>query len=269
MGVTSEVLTVERNEHVATVWLDNPAKRNAMGEAFWRDMPLVMNELSEDNDVRAVVIAGRGPAFSAGIDLAFLAGGVGTGGTRNALDRLEALKRLQASLTAVDQCRKPTISAVHGWCVGAGIDLITATDIRLCSADATFSVRETRLAIVADVGTLQRLPRIIGKGHTLELCLTGKDFDAQRAEKIGLVNDVLPDQDSVVKAAQEMAAEIASLSPLAVQGTKRVLKFAEDHTIEEGLDYVALWNQSMLGREDVREAMTAFMEKRPPKFTGA
>lgn len=266
MGVTSEVLTVERNEHVATVWLDNPAKRNAMGEAFWRDMPLVMNELSHDHDVRAVVIAGRGPAFSAGIDLAFLAGGVGTGGQQNALDRLEALKRLQASLTAVDECRKPTISAVHGWCVGAGIDLITATDIRLCSSDATFSVRETRLAIVADVGTLQRLPRIIGKGHTLELCLTGKDFDAARAEKIGLVNDVLPDQESVVKAAQEMAAEIAALSPLAVQGTKRVLKFAEDHTIDEGLDYVALWNQSMLGRDDVREAMSAFMEKRPPKF---
>lgn len=262
-------LTVERDSgsHVATIWLDNPDKRNALGTAFWRDMPGVIADLDADDDVRAIVVAGRGPCFSAGIDIAFLAGTAG--GLDTPTGQFKGLKnihRLQSAITAVADCEKPTIAAVHGWCVGAGVDLISACDIRVCAADAKFSVRETKLAIVADVGTLQRLPRIIPAGHMNELAYTGRDIDADRALRIGLVNDVYPDADTVVKAARELAGEIASLSPAAVQGTKRVLRYCADHTVEDGLDYVALWNASQLPRDDVREALTAFVEKRPPNF---
>jgi enoyl-CoA hydratase len=157
---------------------------------------------------------------------------------------------------------------VQGACIGGGVDLITACDIRLCSADATFSVRETRIAMVADVGTLQRLPRIVGRGHAADLALTGRDIGADRAREIGLVNDVLSDADALHAAATETAALIAANSPLAVQGTKHVLRACEDRTVDEGLDYVAVWNAAFLVSDDLTEAMTAFFEKRPPTFTG-
>jgi enoyl-CoA hydratase len=176
--------------------------------------------------------------------------------------------RLQASITSVADCPKPVIAAVHGACIGAGIDLITACDIRLASTDAVFSVRETKMAIVADVGTLQRLPRVIGAGHAAELIYTGKDVDAARAKEIGLVNDVLADHDAVVKAARALAAEIAANSPLAVQGSKAILRRGADLTVAQGLDLVALWNTAFIHSEDLREAMTAFFEKRPPTFRG-
>jgi enoyl-CoA hydratase len=266
---------------VATLWLDSPERRNAMGPDFWADLPLLMDELSDDDNVRAVVIAARGPHFTVGLDLktmgGSISGGSGSGsGSGGGSSRAAAsarfykdVHRLQRSVTAVANCPKPVIAAIHGYCIGGGVDLITACDIRLCSADAQFSVRETKIAIVADVGTLQRLPRVIGKGHVAELAYTGKDISASRAREIGLVNDVLPDPDSLWKAAQEMAAEIAANSPLAVQGTKQVLKACEDRTVEEGLDYVAVWNAAFLQSNDLIEAMTAFLEKRPPNFSGA
>lgn len=278
MTTSSEVLTIERGDRVATLWLDNPRKRNAMGAAFWHDLPPAMGELGGDSEVRAIVLAGRGPMFSAGIDLEFLAGGAGTSGepgeaplpsaAAGAARAYRGLKHLQGAITSVADCPTPVIAAVHGWCIGAGVDLITACDIRLASADARFSVRETRLAIVADVGTLQRLPRIVGPGHAAELALTAKDITAERALAIGLVNDVCADHEAVVAAAQEMAAEMAALSPLAVQGTKAILRHAQDHTVADSLDYVALWNTAFAGSNDLQEAMAAFLEKRPPDYTG-
>src|SRR5436305_11889441 len=160
MSHQSEVLTVEREGNVATLWLDNPAQRNAMGPAFWNDLPLMMADLGADVDVRAVVIAAKGRHFTAGLDLSMFAGGGGsTGGVAARQDFLAMIRRLQASITSVADCPKPVIAAVHGACIGGGIDLITACDIRLCAPDAVFSVRETRMAMVADVGTLQRLPK--------------------------------------------------------------------------------------------------------------
>jgi enoyl-CoA hydratase len=178
------------------------------------------------------------------------------------------VKRLQDSITAVAQCPKPVIAAVHGYCIGGGVDLIAACDIRLASADAIFSVREAKVAIVADLGSLQRLPAIISAGHLAELAFTGKDITAERAREIGLVNDVAGDAEGVLKAARALAGEIAANSPIAVQGTKAVLAANEGRTVDEGLDYVATWNSGMLASDDLVEAMTAFMEKRTPKFTG-
>jgi enoyl-CoA hydratase len=180
------------------------------------------------------------------------------------------IQRLQASITSVARCRKPVIAAVHGYCIGGGVDLIAACDIRLSSDDAVFSVREAKIAIVADIGSLQRLPAIIGPGHLAELAFTGKDIDAARARSIGLVNDVhAGGHEGVLAAARVLAEEIAANSPLAVQGTKAVLAANDGRTIDEGLEYVAWWNSLYGNSNDVREAMEAFFEKRPAKFTGS
>lgn len=277
----SDVLTIEANGHVATLWLDRPEQRNALGPDFWADLPLAMDALGSATDIRVVVIAARGPHFSVGLDLKAIAepGGLfdSSGGvtakrspsiaTRGKRTRGEIL-RLQASITAVAACPKPVIAAIHGYCIGGGVDLAAACDIRLASADATFSVRETRMAMVADLGSLHRLPQIIGKGHVAELAYTGKDISAARAIQIGLVNNVASDVESVWAMADELAGSIAANSPLAVQGTKAVLDAGENMTVAEGLDYVATWNAAALASDDLTEAMTAFMEKRPARFTG-
>jgi enoyl-CoA hydratase len=275
----SPVLTIEHRDTVATVWLDRPEARNAMGQDLWRDLPIAMQAVGEDSGVRAVVVAAKGPHFSVGLDLKAMGGqltegsGAGEGGSppstavRAGRARADIL-RFQAAITAVAQCPKPVIAAVHGYCIGGGVDLIAACDIRLASADAIFSVREAKVAIVADLGSLQRLPSIIGAGHVAELAFTGKDIDAERARGIGLVNDVAPDAEGLMKAAYELADEIAGNSPIAVQGTKAVLAANEGRTVAEGLDYVATWNAGMLASDDLVEAMTAFLERRPPKFTG-
>jgi Delta3,5-Delta2,4-dienoyl-CoA isomerase len=290
-GFESPVLRIEVDEAVATVWLDRAEARNAMGLDLWRDLPRAMGAVGGDQGVRAVVVAAKGPHFSVGLDLkamgSLLAGGgadagsdtgTGTGdaagGSSSASMAAQARRaranilRLQDAITAVATCPKPVVAAVHGYCIGGGVDLIAACDIRLAAADAVFSVREAKMAIVADLGSLQRLPAIIGPGHLAELAFTGKDISAERAKEIGLVNDVAGDADGVLKAARALAAEIASNSPIAVQGTKAVLAANEGRTVAEGLDYVAVWNVGMLASDDLTEAVTAFMEKRPPRFTG-
>ena len=276
---TSEVLSIEREGHVATVWLDRPEARNAMGRAFFDDLVEAMADVSADPEVRAVVIAARGPHFSVGLDLkemgSILAGGpdARSGPKPSMAARARAARAavldLQHSINAVADCPKPVVAAVHGYCIGGGVDLITACDVRVCSSDAVFSVRETKVAIVADLGSLQRLPRIIGSGHVAELAFTGKDIDAARARAIGLVNDVYRRRGRwVLAAGRALAEEIAANSPLAVQGTKAVLAANDGRTVAEGLDYVATWNAGMLASDDLTEAMVAFMEKRPPNFTG-
>jgi enoyl-CoA hydratase len=276
----SPVLRIEEADGgVATLWLDRAEARNAMGVDLWRDLPRAIAALSNDTAVRAVVVAAEGPHFSVGLDLkamgGMLTGGGGGGGggggssmaARARSGRAEVL-RLQDSITAVARCPKPVIAAVHGYCIGGGVDLIAACDIRLASADAVFSVREAKMAIVADLGSLQRLPAIINAGHLAELAYTGKDISAERAKEIGLVNDLAADAAGVQKAAHALGLEIAANSPIAVQGTKAVLAANEGRTVAEGLDYVATWNAGMLASDDLTEAVTAFMEKRAPKFTG-
>jgi enoyl-CoA hydratase len=272
MAYESDVLTVERDGQVATLWLDDPDRRNAMGPAFWTDLPHVIGELGVDESVRAIVLAAKGKHFTAGIDLAMFGGTLAEGNEGSAVSRrlrfLAEVKRLQASITTVADCPKPVIAAIHGACIGGGVDLITACDIRLASADATFSVRETRMAMVADVGTLQRLPKILTAGHVAELVYTGKDIDAERARAIGFVNHVHDDHEAVVAAARAMAAEIAANSPLAVQGSKAVLQRGDSLTVDQSLDLVALWNAAFIQSDDLSEAVGAFFEKRAPDFKG-
>jgi enoyl-CoA hydratase len=175
---------------------------------------------------------------------------------------------MQHTMTAIARCPKPVIAAVHGYCIGAGVDLITACDMRLASVDALFSVRETRMGMVADVGTLQRLPRILNPGLVAELAFTGRDVEADEARQMGLVNRVFPDAQSLHAGALELANSIAANSPLAVQGSKAVLAAGEHMSVDQALDYVAVWNAAFLHSNDLREAVQAFLEKRPPEFDG-
>src|SRR6185436_9589070 len=271
-GMGYDVFEIERSGGVSTLWLANAARRNAMGPPVWVELPHAMAELGDDPETRVIVLAARGPHFTVGLDLQAMGGSIAGGGeTSGAGQRMRALReiaRRQRSITAVAECPKPVVAAIHGWCIGGGIDLISACDVRVASANARFSVRETRIAIVADVGTLQRLPGIVGRGIAAELCLTGDDFDAERAGAIGLVNSVHPDATSAQHAAAQMAGRMAANSPLAVQGTKRVLRYCEGKSVEDGLAYVATWNAAFLQSDDLAEAMAAFFQKRPPRFTG-
>ena len=256
-----------------TVQLLGPGKGNTMGPDFWRETPLVFGRLDADDSVRAVVVTGSGKNFSYGLDLTamlieddLLPAGAGLAGPRSRF--LDKIQTMQRAMDAVAYCRKPVAAAVSGWCIGGGVDLIAACDVRFASADARFSVREVKVAIVADMGSLQRLPAIIGDGHLRELALTGKDVDAARAREIGLVNDVLPDAAAASAAAHEFAREVAANSPLVVRGVKEVLDEARRSAVADGLRYVAAWNAAFLPSHDLREAVNAFLERRPPTYGG-
>ena len=274
------VITIERAGHVAIVWLDRPEARNAIGQQFFDDLQNVVQQVGEDPEVRVCVLAARGPDFSVGLDLKNpgpavidTSSGAASNGGQSRASRAAFVyahcKKHQAAFSAVAECPKPWIAAVHGFCVGGGLDLIAACDIRVAAADARFSVRETKIAVVADMGTLQRLPGIIGRGNLAELALTGKIIDANRALDMGLIASVHADAGAALAAAREIADEIALNSPLSVQGTKAVIAASEDRFMAQNLDYLALWQGAMLDSHDLREAVIAFREKRPPRFTGS
>lgn len=275
MGFSSDVLSIEKQNAVAIVWLDREEKYNAMSSAVWLAIPQALEEIVSDSDLGAVVIAGRGKHFCVGVDLAETA--INPQKTAKAdsqakanLQQLEITSGFQKAISAVADCPLPVIGVIHGFCLGAGVDLITACDIRIASADAIFSVRETRIGLVADVGTLQRLPKILNAGHVAELAYTGKDIDAQRAEKIGLINDVYDTSELALQAGLAMANEIAANSPMAVRGTKFMLQQNENLTTEQSLMLNGMFTMmTSLQSNDLKEGIKAFTERRPPKFTGS
>ena len=278
MSGNHETIRVEKRGPVAEVVLARPEKLNAMTRGFFFEIKRAFDEIASDDDIRAAIIWAEGKHFTAGLDLKEAMNGVlggggdnsanGSAATRN-LKLYREIRLLQDCFTAIERCPKPVIAAVHSKCIGGGLDLITACDIRLCSEDASFSIYETKIAIVADVGTLQRITPIVGKGMAREMAYTGKFIAANRALASGLVNAVYPEKEALLAAARAMAEEIAANSPLAVQGAKVVLNYSEQHAIEEGLEHVAQWNSSFLMSNDIVEAIQAFVEKRPPEFKGS
>ncbi len=272
-------LRIDRRGHVAEVVLNRPERLNRMPPAFFMDLLAAFEEIDRDDQIRVALIWAEGRLFSAGLDLneaAFLFGdgGAGPDGDRATSEAsrnfsvYRTIRDWQRGFSTIEQCPKPVIAAVHGKCVGGGVDLITACDIRYCTADASFSIAETKIAIVADVGTLQRITPIVGKGMAREMALTGAFVGAERALRAGLVNEVYEDKDALLAAARATADEIAANPPLAVQGTKAVLNYSDEHSVEESLDYVAKWNAAFFRSNDVTEAVTAFLEKRKPEFKG-
>ncbi|MFJ7751605.1 crotonase/enoyl-CoA hydratase family protein [Arthrobacter sp. NPDC097144] len=264
-------LRVHIADGIAEVELTGPSKGNAMGPDFWRELPEVFGALSEDDSVRAVLLYGSGGNFSYGLDLPAMAPvfapllGAGGMDARRREGFRRSIRELQDAVSSLARCAKPVIAAVDGWCIGGAIDVIAAADIRIASPAARFSVREVKVAIVADLGSLQRLPAIIGEGPARHLALTGEDFDADRAYRLGLVTE-LP--DDVVGRGRELAAMIAANPPLTVQGVKQVMNHALEAPVQAGLDYVQLWNSAFLASRDFHEATSAFAERRPAVFTG-
>jgi enoyl-CoA hydratase len=259
---------------VVRVTLLGPGKGNAMGPAFWSETPTLFKALDRDESVRAVVVTGSGAHFSYGLDLASFATGAGStladdGGLARARSRfLDEIRDMQTALDAVASCRKPVAAAVSGWCIGGGIDLLAACDVRYASAEAKFSLREVRIAIVADMGSLARLPGILSEGHLRELAFTGKDIDAAKAERIGLVNEVLPTQAESLATAHGFADEVAANPPLVVHGVKELLDINRSERVAAGQRYVTTWNAAFLPSHDLTEALTAFSQRRTPKFEG-
>lgn len=263
-------LEIEQDGHVATLWLNRPDKLNALSDDMWSDIPDAVASLDDDDAIRVIVLAGRGKAFTVGIDLEMLAGirPSGDSPAQGNLQLYREIKRLQDTVSSLAEAAKPVIAAIHGYCLGAGTNLVSACDIRVAAADAVFSIRETRMGLVADIGALQRLPGIVGNGVTAEMAMTGADYPADWALANGLVSRVYADADSLVEGARALAHQIASNSPLVTQGIKRILQANDGRTIDQALDYMAQWNSSFLISNDLMEAMSAFMEKRDPDFTG-
>jgi enoyl-CoA hydratase len=271
--MSTRSIEVSTSDRVATVTLIGPGKGNAMGPDFWREFPAAIEELARDAEVRAIVVRGAGDHFTFGLDLMGMMNELGPLVSQASLAKgrtelLRLIRELQRAFDVVEECPTPVIAAIHGWCIGGGVDLSAACDIRIASSEARFSVREVKLAMVADLGSLARLPRIIGQGHTRELAYTGKNIDAERALRIGLVNDVYPSPAALFEAANALAREIADNSPLTVRGIKEVMRFSDGKPPHESLAYVAAWNSAFLPSKDLGEALAAFMEKRKPTFTG-
>ncbi|XP_045929290.1 delta(3,5)-Delta(2,4)-dienoyl-CoA isomerase, mitochondrial [Micropterus dolomieu] len=257
-------------ESVTHVELHRPEKRNAMNKAFWSEMVDCFNEIAEDPDCRVVVVSGAGRLFTAGIDLMDMASEVlqpeGDDTARISWNIRKMVAKYQEAFSVIEKCPKPVVVAVHGACIGGGVDLVTACDIRLCTQDAWFQVKEVDIGLAADVGTLQRLPKVIGSRSLVnELALTARKMYADEAKSSGLVSRVFADKEAMMAGALEMAGEIAGRSPVAVQGTKINLIYSRDHSVAEGLNYMATWNMSMLQTQDLMKSAQAAMEKKSPK----
>jgi enoyl-CoA hydratase len=260
---------VELTDNIAHVQINRPEKVNSMNAAFWSEIIDIFQWIDETDEVRVVVLSGAGKHFSSGIDLMMLASvatELGKDAGRNARVLRRKILQLQASFNAVDSCRKPVLAAIQGYCLGGAIDLIAACDMRYAAEDAQFSIKEIDMGMAADVGTLQRLPRIIGDGMLRELAYTGRTIGAEEARSIGLVNRTFVDTQSLLEGVMAIAGEIASKSPIAIAGTKEMISYMRDHRIDDGLEYVATWNAAMLQSADLRLAMTAHMSKQKAVF---
>ena len=261
-------------EGVGHLILDKGEDLNKMTMNFWYELPRILDEIDKDASLRVLILSSTGKHFCAGMDLKNF-GSLGNDAEKktNVPDKArigESLyrvaKELQDMLSKLEKLRIPVLAGIQGGCIGGGLDLVTAADMRFASKDAFFCIQEVNIGMAADIGTLQRLPRVIPEGKVRELAYTGRRMPAEEALEAGLVNKVYESHEEMISGLKEMAAVIASKSPLAVYGTKAILNFSRDHTIAEGLEYNALWSGAMLPQEDMAEAMISNMEKRDPEF---
>ncbi len=265
-----ESYTVTIENHIAEVAFNRPEKANSLHAKAWKEMQMIFESLHENPDVRVIILSGEGKHFCAGIDLTLLMDVQKIQSIECEGRKREQLRKfifgLQGNISSIEKCRKPVLAAIHGACIGGGVDIVSACDIRYCTDDAYFSIKEIDLGLVADIGTMQRLPKIINPGMMAELAYTGRKVGGQEAEKIGLVNRTFSDKEAMLDEVRQLAATIASKSPLCIRGTKEILLYTRDHSVEESLNYMTAWNASMLLSKDLLEAFQANMEKRKPVF---
>jgi len=264
-----ETMCLNIENGIAHVELTRGAEFNTMNKAFWPEMVKIFGEIENDPLARVVVLSGEGKHFTSGLDLNdFATGLTATGGepARKAEVLRRTILNMQETMSVLDRCRLPVLAAIQGACIGGGIDLISACDMRYCTEDAFFCIQETNIGMTADVGTLQRLPQMLPYGIARELTYTGRRMLAPEAREWGLVNQVFVDKAALLAGVMDIAREIASKSPVATVGNKEMLNYARDHSIQDGLNYVATWNAAMLSRADLGEAFVAKQEKRDPLF---
>lgn len=258
-------------DQCAHIQLNRPDKANALNRALWFEIQKAFQWVEATDTIRVAILSGAGECFCAGIDFELVGAllaevdALGPGRKEERLRRL--ILDFQGAFSALEACRKPVLAAVQGPCFGAGLDLVAACDMRYASRQARFSLKEVDLAIVADIGSLQRLPYLIGEGQVRELAFTGREFDALEAQQMGLVNRVFDDAEALLSGVQATAITIAAKSPLAIRGIKQVMNYNRDHTVASGLNFVATWNAAMLLSEDTQEAVTATLQKRSPRFS--
>jgi enoyl-CoA hydratase len=263
-------IAIELTDGVAEIRLNRAERSNAMNEAMWQELRMAFGWADATPAVRVVILSGAGRNFCAGIDLAMLGGVAEAVAHRDGARSREALRRLildlQDCLSSIERCRKPVLAAIQGACIGGAIDLVSCCDMRYAASGAQFSVREIDVGMTADVGTLQRLPRLVPDGIVRELAYTGRNVEAGEAQRIGLVNCVFETQEALLAGVRQLAQGVAAKSPLAIRGIKEMLNYGRDHSIADGLNYIATWNAAMLMSADLNESMLAMREKRLPKF---
>lgn len=272
-----ECFDVEVNDKIGHIRMTRPDKANSMVASFWRDLPEIVDGLSASGSVRAIVLSGDGKHFCSGMDLSVFgsddtigqgaADGTAAGhrSRRNERFRSTALK-LQDSFTCLERARVPVLCAIQGACIGGGIDMISAADMRYATESAYFSIQEINIGMTADVGTLQRMPKLVAEGIVRELAYTGRRWSAAEAHAAGFVNAVFPDHETMMASVMATAAEIAAKSPIAIWGTKQTMHYTRDHSVADGLEFIANWNAAMFDTDDMAEAFAAQMEQRPAEF---
>jgi enoyl-CoA hydratase len=278
MGYTC--FDVSESDHVAHIQLNRPDKLNSMIPEFWTELPEIVRSISAEGRARAIVISSTGKHFSAGMDLSVFTGGsaISEGdrpsdgasrsteqGRRRAQLRETAL-HLQETFSVLEKARMPVLAAIHGGCIGGAVDMVTACDLRYAAADAFFVIQEINIGMTADVGTLQRLPKLVPDGIAREMAYLGGRFPAQRAYEVGLVNELFDDHDALVAGTLERAAQIAAKSPLAIWGSKEMITYSRDHSVADGLNYIATWQTGMFQPADMMETFAAKSEGRDPEF---
>ena len=266
-----ECFAVEISDNIAHVILNRPDKRNAMNKAFWREFPEIIADIDKNARARVIVISSTGPHFSSGLDLSMFGG---SGDDQNRPDKNQRavasynhILHMQGTFNCLEECRLPVLVAVQGGAFGGGVDLSTACDIRYASEDAFFVVQEINIALTADVGTFPRLVKLIPEGIVRELAYTGRAMSAAEAKEAGLVNQVFANHASMLDGVMEVAREIASKAPVAVYGSKRMINYARDHSTADALDYISIWNSSMMNPEEISEAIAAKAENRAAQFS--
>jgi enoyl-CoA hydratase len=271
--VTYSCFDVEIANNIAHIILNRPEKRNSMIPAFWNELPEIIHDIDENAKARVIVISSTGPHFTSGLDVSSFMQAEITDPARKKTARIRAgadfygtVKNMQQAFTALEECRTPVLAAIQGGCIGGGVDLITACDMRYATQDAFITIFETNIGMTADVGTFPRITKLIADGVARELAYTGRRMPADEAMNAGLINQVFDDQEAMMKGVMEVATEIAGKAPLAIMGCKRMMNYSRDHSVQDSLDYIAIWNASMLQREEIFEAMQANAEKRPGEF---
>ena len=261
---------VNTEDHITQVSFNRPDKANSLTQEAWEEMQAIFEFLDEDESTRVIILTGEGNTFCGGIDLSLLMNMQHVQSIDCEGRKREKLRKfilgLQDNISSIEKCSKPVLAAIHGPCIGGGVDIIGACDMRYSTDDAFFTIKEVDMGLVADIGTLQRLPKIISPGIVAELAYTGRNVSGPEAAQIGLVNKSYTDRETLIENVWEIARTIAAKSPLVIRGIKQNILYTRDHSVGESLEYVANWNAAMLLSNDLMEAFQAFMQKRQPTY---